>query len=286
MTWLLCSKTLSNTTPTVQEGPHLCEVLRPLVRPLPGDGARVGRAGGVNEGEGSAWSWSDGWWSRLCWQCPALPEGGSWLLPHHKALPLWRLCGGLCVRQSLLQDEEISGWKTDRCDSYSLLFFSSVSTLDDSNMPTDSIGTVTLDDFTFKKFVEKNKFVVVKYFVPGCQHCVDFKDVFDELVMTFLMEESEDIQFAEVNCMDMESLDTCIEESVNGFPSVYLYKVWFVVCCCWGKKQSLSPGRAPGGFIFWGANCQETGKFCLGISRPQQGRGGVRSVHESDGWQI
>ena len=92
-------------------------------------------------------------------------------------------------------------------------------------MPTDSIGTVTLDDFTFKKFVEKNKFVVVKYFVPGCQHCVDFKDVFDELVMTFLMEESEDIQFAEVNCMDMDSLDTCIEESVNGFPSVYLYKV-------------------------------------------------------------
>merc|ERR1712226_1330338 len=38
------------------------------------------------------------------------------------------------------------------------------------------------------------------------------------------MEESEDVQFAEVNCMDMDSLDTCIEESVNGFPAVYLYK--------------------------------------------------------------
>ena len=97
--------------------------------------------------------------------------------------------------------------------------------LDDNNLPTNSIGTVTLDDFTFQKFIEKNKVVVVKYFVPGCQHCVDFKDVFDEVVMTFLMEESEDVQFAEVNCMDMDSLDTCIEESVNGFPSVYLYKV-------------------------------------------------------------
>ena len=103
--------------------------------------------------------------------------------------------------------------------------FSSFSFLADANLPTNSIGTFTLDDFTFKKFIEKSKVVVVKYFVPGCQHCVDFKDVFDDLVMTFLMEESEDVQFAEVNCMDMDSLDTCIEESVNGFPAVYLYKV-------------------------------------------------------------
>ena len=92
-------------------------------------------------------------------------------------------------------------------------------------MPTDSIGTVTLDDFTFRRFIEKNKHVVVKFVIPGCQHCVNFKEVFDDVVMTFLMGESEDVQFAQVNCMDMDSLDICIEESVNGFPSVYMYKV-------------------------------------------------------------
>ena len=39
-----------------------------------------------------------------------------------------------------------------------------------------------------------------------------------------MMEESEDLKFAEVNCMDTDSLDTCTEESVDGFPAVHLYK--------------------------------------------------------------
>ena len=38
------------------------------------------------------------------------------------------------------------------------------------------------------------------------------------------MEESEDIKFAEVNCMDMDSLETCTEEGVEGYPAVHLYK--------------------------------------------------------------
>merc|ERR1712039_148184 len=35
-------------------------------------------------------------------------------------------------------------------------------------------------------------------------------------------EESEDLKFAEVNCM--EALDVCTEEGVEGFPQVYMYK--------------------------------------------------------------
>merc|ERR1711872_34317 len=35
---------------------------------------------------------------------------------------------------------------------------------------------------------------------------------------------SEEIKFAEVNCMDNDSLDTCTEEGVDGFPAVHLYK--------------------------------------------------------------
>ena len=67
--------------------------------------------------------------------------------------------------------------------------------------------------------------MVVKFFAPWCPHCISFKDVFDEVVMKFLMEESEDVKFAEIDCMDMESLDVCTEENVEGFPAVYLYKV-------------------------------------------------------------
>ena len=98
--------------------------------------------------------------------------------------------------------------------------------LDINLLPSNSIGTVTLNDYTFQKFVDKSsKFVVVKFFVPWCPHCETFKEIFDEIVLKFLMEESEEVKFAEVDCMDMESLEVCTDENISGFPSVYLYKV-------------------------------------------------------------
>ena len=92
-------------------------------------------------------------------------------------------------------------------------------------LPSNSIGTVTLNDYTFQKFIETNKNVVVKFFTTWCPHCVNFKETFDEVVIKFLMEESEDVKFAEVDCMDMDSLEVCSDENVEGFPAVYLYKV-------------------------------------------------------------
>ena len=97
--------------------------------------------------------------------------------------------------------------------------------LDINLLPSNSIGTVTLNDYTFQKFTDASKFVVVKFFAPWCPHCENFKETFDEIVLKFLMEESEDVKFAEVDCMDMESLEVCTDENVSGFPSVYLYKV-------------------------------------------------------------
>ena len=67
--------------------------------------------------------------------------------------------------------------------------------------------------------------MVVKFFTTWCPHCVNFKETFDEVVIKFLMEESEDVKFAEVDCMDMDSLEVCSDENVEGFPAVYLYKV-------------------------------------------------------------
>jgi len=98
--------------------------------------------------------------------------------------------------------------------------------VDISELEPNTIGLYTLNDFTFTKFIESSGStpVLVKFYVPWCQHCKNLQEVYDELVIKFLMEESEDLKFAEVNCMDMDSLDTCTEEGVDGFPSVYMYK--------------------------------------------------------------
>jgi len=96
--------------------------------------------------------------------------------------------------------------------------------LDFDNLPSDSIGIIKLNDYTFEKFLEKNKFVVVKYFIRGCSHCVNLKPTFDDLVIKFLVEENEEVKFAEVECMDLDSLDVCIEQGVEGFPAIHMYK--------------------------------------------------------------
>jgi len=96
--------------------------------------------------------------------------------------------------------------------------------LDVDSLPSDSIGIISLNDFTFEKFRDKNSVVVTKFFIPGCSHCVKLKPVYDELVIKFLMEESEDVKFTQVDCLDFDSLDVCTEEGVEGFPTIYLYK--------------------------------------------------------------
>ena len=96
---------------------------------------------------------------------------------------------------------------------------------DVDNMPSDSIGIFKLNEFTFEKFINKNKVVLVKFHIPGCQHCVTFKTLYDDLVIKFLMEEAEDVKFAEVNCLEFDSVEVCSEEGVSGFPALHLYKV-------------------------------------------------------------
>jgi len=98
--------------------------------------------------------------------------------------------------------------------------------IDMDQIEPNTIGVYTLNDLIFTRFIEKsdNVPVLVKYYVPWCDHCKAFREVFDELAIKFMMEESEEIKFAEVNCMDNDSLDTCTEEGVDGFPAVHLYK--------------------------------------------------------------
>ena len=93
-------------------------------------------------------------------------------------------------------------------------------------MPEDSIGIVTLNDYTFEKFKDKTKYLVVKFHIPGCHHCQTFKETYDDLVLSMSFDpDAENIKFAQVNCMDMDSLEACSDEGVAGFPALHIYKV-------------------------------------------------------------
>jgi len=98
--------------------------------------------------------------------------------------------------------------------------------IDIEQIETNSIGVFTLNDVIFTTFVEKseNVPVVVKYFTPSCDNCKETDEAYDELVIKFLMEESEDVKFAEVNCMDLDSIETCMEEGIEDYPAIHLYK--------------------------------------------------------------
>merc|ERR1712037_446542 len=88
----------------------------------------------------------------------------------------------------------------------------------------NSIGVYNLDDLSFQKFLDSqgSSATLVFYHVSWCGHCKELRPVWDDLAIDFLMEESEDIKFAEVNCM--EALDVCTEEGVEGFPQIFMYK--------------------------------------------------------------
>jgi len=93
-----------------------------------------------------------------------------------------------------------------------------------SAVEPNSIGVYNLDDLSFQKFIDSqgSSATLVFFGVPWCGHCKELRPVWDDLAIDFLMEESEDIKFAEVNCM--EALDVCTEEGVEGFPQIYMYK--------------------------------------------------------------
>ena len=93
-----------------------------------------------------------------------------------------------------------------------------------SSVEPNSIGVYNLNDLSFQKFLDSqgSSATLVFFHVSWCGHCKELRPIWDDLAIDFLMEESEDIKFAEVNCM--EALEVCTEEGVEGFPQIYMYK--------------------------------------------------------------
>jgi len=97
--------------------------------------------------------------------------------------------------------------------------------VDPTKLEPNSIGVYHLDDSTFGRVTEdKENVVIVKFFVPQCYHCRQLNPVWEELAIQFLLEEAEDLKFAEVNCLDPDSSASCDEEAVTTFPTIYTYK--------------------------------------------------------------
>jgi len=95
------------------------------------------------------------------------------------------------------------------------------------DIETNEAGVHSLNDFTFKKFIRdagEETPVVVKFYAPWCPACIAMEQTYNELASRFLDIEMEDVLFGQVNCVDQNSVQVCAEESVEDFPSIYLYK--------------------------------------------------------------
>jgi len=95
---------------------------------------------------------------------------------------------------------------------------------DVSDLMPNEIGVYDLNDVTFPRLIESSGStpIFVKFYVESCPHCKNLKNVWDELVINFEMEEAEDVIFAQVDCI--EATDICTDEGIDNYPQILLYK--------------------------------------------------------------
>ncbi|ELP89985.1 protein disulfide isomerase, putative [Entamoeba invadens IP1] len=69
----------------------------------------------------------------------------------------------------------------------------------------------------YSKFIDKNKFVLVKYFAPWCAHCKALAPIFEELSNI-----TDNVAFASVDCDDQK--EVCLGEKIQGYPTIFLFR--------------------------------------------------------------
>lgn len=85
----------------------------------------------------------------------------------------------------------------------------------------DEIAVVQLISDNFKHGIEKGV-TIVKFFAPWCGHCKRMAPTWEELAAKFAG--STVAKVAKVDCTLDESKELCSEQSVDGFPTIFLYK--------------------------------------------------------------
>jgi len=90
----------------------------------------------------------------------------------------------------------------------------------------DNLGVYTLNQNNWKRMHKAMgvNTVIVKFYDPLCKQSIEFKQTYEDLVVEFLMEESEDLAFTEVDCTAADSIDLCKQEDVQEYPAIHLYQ--------------------------------------------------------------
>merc|ERR1712071_682140 len=63
---------------------------------------------------------------------------------------------------------------------------------------------------------------LVKFYAPWCGHCKRLAPTWEELAIKFVGSSS--IKIAKVDCTDESNRQLCVDEKVNGFPTMFLYR--------------------------------------------------------------
>jgi len=74
---------------------------------------------------------------------------------------------------------------------------------------------------TFKNGIASGT-TLVKFYAPWCGHCKRLAPTWEELAIKFVGSSS--IKIAKVDCTDESNRQLCVDEKVNGFPTMFLYR--------------------------------------------------------------
>jgi len=95
-----------------------------------------------------------------------------------------------------------------------------------SAMEPNDEGIYELNSHNWKQMQTNKTFeaVVVKFCIQESNKCIDFEQLYEDLVMDFELEDVQNIAFAEVDCSEPESSNLCLQEGIKTYPSVQIYQ--------------------------------------------------------------
>lgn len=85
---------------------------------------------------------------------------------------------------------------------------------------SDSTSVVILSSDNFKKVIEKGV-TFVKFYAPWCGHCQKMSPIWEELAIKLIGKQN--VKIAKVDCTLPANKELCMNQQVEGFPTLYIY---------------------------------------------------------------